>query len=68
MAMNGKASGSTCETGASVDPLRPDLVADDELAKAGGSAEELLCGLVVLGGAQSLPFLGVGSGHGDATV
>ena len=33
------------ETGASVDPLRPDLVADDELARAGGSAEELLCGL-----------------------
>src|SRR5215211_3304291 len=41
------------ETGASVDPLRPDLVADDELARAGGSAEELLRGLVVLSGAHS---------------
>jgi hypothetical protein len=28
----------------------------------GGSAEELLCGLVVLSGAHSLPFLGVGLG------
>ena len=51
------------ETGASVDPLRPDLVADDELARAGGSAEELLRGLVVLSGAHSFwSFLGVGSG------
>src|SRR5215204_1407103 len=98
MAMNGKASGSTCcprgggkrggepgvvegrltgarrrvdqdeslagsiahrvpETGSSVDPLRLDLVADDELARAGGSAEELLRGLVVLSGAHSCcPF------------
>src|SRR5215203_3409345 len=45
------------ETGASLDPLRPDLVADDELARAGGSAEELLRGLVVLSGAHSFcPF------------
>jgi hypothetical protein len=41
------------ETAASVDPPRPDLVADDELARAGGSAEELLCGLVVLRGGHS---------------
>jgi hypothetical protein len=40
------------ETGSSVDPLRLDLVADDELARAGGSAEELLRGLVVLSGAH----------------
>jgi len=45
------------ETGASVDPLRPDLVADDELARAGGSAEELRRGLIVLSGAHSCsPF------------
>jgi hypothetical protein len=45
------------ETGPSVDPLRPDLVTDDELARAGGSAEELLRGLVVLSGAHSCgPF------------
>src|SRR2546429_5963419 len=44
------------ETGAFVDPLRPDLVADDELARAGGPAEELLRGLVVLTGAHSLSF------------
>src|SRR5215475_15210181 len=42
------------ETGSSVDPLRPDFVADDELARARGSAEELLRGLVVLSGAHSL--------------
>src|SRR4029450_4606581 len=42
-------------------PLRPDLVRDDQLARAGGSAEELLRGLVVLSGAHSFcPFLGVG--------
>jgi hypothetical protein len=45
------------ETGASVEPLRPNLVADDKLARAGGSAEELLRGLVVLSGAHSsCPF------------
>jgi len=45
------------ETGASVDPLRPDLVADNELARAGGSPEELLRGLVILSGAHSsCPF------------
>jgi hypothetical protein len=45
------------ETGAFVDPLGPDLVADDELARAGGSAEELLRGLVILSGAHSCcPF------------
>jgi hypothetical protein len=42
------------ETGASIDPLRPDLVADDDLARAGGSAEGLLRGLVVLSGAHPL--------------
>jgi hypothetical protein len=46
-------------------PLRPDLVADDELAGAGGSAEELLRGLVGLSGAHlCLGF----SGHVSATV
>jgi len=45
------------ETSASVDPPRPDLVADDQFARAGGSAEELLRGLVVLSGAhQCCPF------------
>jgi hypothetical protein len=45
------------ETGTSVDPLRLDLVADNELARAGGSAEELLRGLVILTGAHSCsPF------------
>jgi hypothetical protein len=48
------------ETGASVDPLRPDLVAHDELARAGGSAEELLRGLVVLSGAHSFVLPGLG--------
>jgi hypothetical protein len=45
------------ETGASVDPLRPDLVPDDELARAGRPAEQLLRGLIVLSGAHSFcPF------------
>ena len=41
------------ETGTSVDPMRADLVANDELARAGWAAEELLRGLVVLSGAHS---------------
>jgi hypothetical protein len=48
------------ETGSAVDPLRLDLVADDEVARAGGSAEELLRGLIVLSAGHSLSF-GVGS-------
>src|SRR5215213_2020113 len=44
------------ETGSSIE-LRPDPVADDELARAGGSAEELLRRLVVLRSAHSCcPF------------
>ncbi|GAA3061160.1 hypothetical protein GCM10020254_01220 [Streptomyces goshikiensis] len=42
------------EAGAALDPLRPDLVAHDELAGAGGTAQEPLRGLVVLGGAHVL--------------
>ena len=40
------------EAGTAVDPLWTDLVADDELARAGGAAEELFCGVVVGGGAH----------------
>ncbi|MCP2262606.1 hypothetical protein LX15_006355 [Streptoalloteichus tenebrarius] len=45
------------EAGASVDPLRPDLLADDEFAGAAQSADESPRGLVVLRGAHSpCPF------------
>jgi hypothetical protein len=41
------------EAGASIDPLRTDLVADHELAGANGPAEEELRSLIVLRGAHA---------------
>jgi hypothetical protein len=42
------------ETGASIDPLRVDLVADDQLARDRGSPKELLRSLIVLRGDHTL--------------